>query len=336
MTKLESHLAIGGMLLALLATTTVSVAQPVITNQPTDQIGIAGATATFSVGATGTPPLTYQWRRHTNALGIATLTGETNSSLLLPNVQPTARRFGVIVTDGSGLSVTSILARLTVLMPPSITNQPLSQLAEVGDTVTLTVAATGTTPLNYQWRLNGTNLAGKTSTNLVLANVPLANAGNYSVVVTNLVGAATSQVAVLTVLPPVFVRITNGLIATDVGTGVGCVWGDYDNDGFLDLFVCNSADYSSGIAKRNVLYRNNGNGTFSKITNGVVVGEARDWRGCSWVDYDNDGFLDLFVTSINTAGIGAADFLYRNNADGTFRTINAAEAGAVGLWRNYN
>jgi hypothetical protein len=78
------------------------------------------------------------------------------------------------------------------------------------------------------------------------------------------------------------------------GASYGCNWGDYDNDGWLDLFVANS------FGQNNFLYHNNGDGTFTKITNSVAVNDGGDSRGVAWGDYDNDGFLDLFVS--NAAG----------------------------------
>ena len=88
-------------------------------------------------------------------------------------------------------------------VPPTIVTQPVSTTNLVGDTVSFNVAATGTQPLSYQWIFSGANLNGATSSNLTLSNVQLSQAGNYSVVVTNLYGVATSSVASLTVdLPP--------------------------------------------------------------------------------------------------------------------------------------
>jgi hypothetical protein len=85
---------------------------------------------------------------------------------------------------------------------PTIISQPQSQTVAAGANVTFTVTATGTAPLSYQWRRNGTNVSGATSTSLTLSNVQPANAGNYSVRVTNAFGVATSSNAVLTVLAP--------------------------------------------------------------------------------------------------------------------------------------
>ena len=111
-----------------------------------------------------------------------------------------------------------------------------------------------------------------------------------------------------------FTRVTSGRIVSDGGASQGCAWGDYDNDGLLDLFVANRN-------QRNFLYHNEGNGTFTAITNGLVVNDIGYSWGPAWTDYDNDGFLDLFVANGPPSGPGQNDFLYRNNGDGTFTRI---------------
>lgn len=112
-----------------------------------------------------------------------------------------------------------------------------------------------------------------------------------------------------------FTKITTGPVANDVEQSVGCAWGDYDNDGFLDLIVANFGT--------NTLYRNNGYGTFTRI--GAPANDsATSSAGCAWGDYDNDGFLDLFVANLN---IG--NWLYRNNGNGTFQKVTGAQAGAI-------
>jgi enediyne biosynthesis protein E4 len=102
-----------------------------------------------------------------------------------------------------------------------------------------------------------------------------------------------------------FTKITTGHIVTDGGNSVGCTWGDYDNDGNLDLFVSNAS------GQRNLLYRNNGDGTFAKMTIGNIVTDVGDSIGCTWGDYDNDGFLDLFVANRS----GQNNFLYHNDGN---------------------
>ena len=85
---------------------------------------------------------------------------------------------------------------------PAITMQPTNQNVAVGDTATFTVAAQGTAPLNYQWSFDGANLLGETNVSLTLSNVQFAQAGSYSVVVSNLVGAIVSSNAFLTIFVP--------------------------------------------------------------------------------------------------------------------------------------
>jgi enediyne biosynthesis protein E4 len=100
-----------------------------------------------------------------------------------------------------------------------------------------------------------------------------------------------------------FTKVTNGVLAEHVGQAVGAVWGDYDNDGFVDLFVTDAG-------ANNSLYHNNGDGTFSPITTGSLVSDGGTSYGCAWADYDNDGFLDLFV-----ANYDQGNFLYRNSGN---------------------
>lgn len=114
-----------------------------------------------------------------------------------------------------------------------------------------------------------------------------------------------------------FAKITIGEIVSDTAHSVACSWGDYDNDGDLDLFVANGRNSFLDIVYANNLYRNNGDGMFTKITEGEIVTEKSDSRSCSWADYDNDGYLDLFVTNAS----GRNNFLYKNNRDGTFTKI---------------
>ncbi len=310
MSTLKTLLVTFGLLLLTLGHV---LAQPVITTQPADQTNVASTTATFFVAATGTAPITNHWRYYSAGTISTNIPFETNATLVLMNVQQVSGRFAVVVCDPSG-SITSRLAKLTVIFPPSITNQPSSRLAEVGDTVSFAASATGTIPLSYQWRLNDTNLAGKTSANLILTNVQFTNAGRYTVVVTNLAGATNSQVAVLTVIPGLFTKITGGPPVQGGGSSFNCAWGDYDGDGYEDLFVTNAN------GERNFLFHNNGMGGFTEITNGSIVRDIGDSHPCAWGDYDNDGHLDLFVGN----GAGNADeqnFLYLNNGDGTFTRV---------------
>ena len=108
-------------------------------------------------------------------------------------------------TDVCGLMSTSSIVSVTVLAPPQITVQPPARVTNiVGTTAQFGVTATGTAPLAYRWFLGSTPVGNGTNSTLLLPNVQLAQAGNYQVVITNLVGSVTSSVVALTVVvvPP--------------------------------------------------------------------------------------------------------------------------------------
>lgn len=130
--------------------------------------------------------------------------------------------YTVVVTNATG-SATSKAATLTVTpigIAPVITLQPQPQTAESGSTVIFAVTATGTPVPSYQWRKDGTALAGATNATLTLTGVTTASSGTYTVVVTNVAGAVTSTPATLTVNPAVVLwsRIVNLSIRTTAGT----------------------------------------------------------------------------------------------------------------------
>src|SRR6185436_2796309 len=136
------------------ATLTV-LAPPGISAQPHDQVAIAGTMVQFDVTASGTAPLHYQWR-----FNGGDLPGQNNPQLTLNNVQPgQAGNYTVVITNVAG-SVTSAVAVLSVLVPPSITGDPADATVLDGDPVTFTVSATGTAPLAYQWRKDGLDIPG--------------------------------------------------------------------------------------------------------------------------------------------------------------------------------
>ena len=183
---------------------------PVITNQPAAQVATLTSNPTFTVGSSGTAPLSYQWRFNTNTL----LTFGTNATLSITNVQGTnAGTYSVVITNSYG-SVTSTVATLTINYPPSITNEPANQIVASGNNASFTVGASGTAPLSYQWFYN-TNalLAFGTNATLTITNTQTTNAGTYSVVITNSFGSVTSVPATLTIsFPPVIANQPTNLI----------------------------------------------------------------------------------------------------------------------------
>lgn len=229
--------------------------------------------------------------------------------------------------------------RLQTVAEPNITAQPNDQSVSLGATVKLRVTA-GTThaPIRYQWRLFSTPLPTKTSSTLTLTNVQLAMAGDYDVVLTDSIGSITSRVAHLSV-DPTFIKITTGAIVTDGGFGFGCAWGDYDGDGYIDLFVCNFPDVDGN--QHDFLYHNTTHGTFDRVTNVPMV-NANAWAtGASWGDYDNDGRLDLFVSRPGNSGSGP-NTLYHNQGGGKFQKIingpmvTQSMTSHSGIWADFD
>src|SRR5208282_3390835 len=181
---------------------------PSIDFDPQDQTALVGQDTSFSVQASGTAPLGYQWYYNTNTV----LTNATSSILTLTNVQLSdAGGYSVVVTNAYG-SATSAVAQLTVSLPvaPSIITQPQDQTNILpGATATFSVIASGTDPLSYQWYFNtNTVLTNATDSILAITNVQPANAGSYFVAVSNLAGGVISSNAFLTVntspVAPVF------------------------------------------------------------------------------------------------------------------------------------
>ena len=172
---------------------------PSITTQPANQTVNTGQTATFSVTAAGTAPVSYQWKKNgTNIVAATSASYTTPATVASDN----GALFAVTVTNSCG-SVTSNNATLTVIIPPSITTQPGNQTACAGDTATFSVAATGTAPLSYQWKKNGTNIAGATGASYTTpANSAIDSGAVFAVTVTNSGGSATSNNASLTVSTP--------------------------------------------------------------------------------------------------------------------------------------
>lgn len=194
---------------------------PSITTQPASQTVTAGQTASFSVVAAGTAPLAYQWRKNNVAIS-----GATSPSYTTPATTSSdnGAQFTVVVSNSAG-SVTSNAATLTVNPPvvaPTITTQPASQTVIAGQTATFTVAATGTAPLTYQWRKNGAAISGATSpTYTTPATKAADNGAQFTVVVTNSAGSATSNAAALTVTVPLPTVASLTLNPTSVVGGLG-------------------------------------------------------------------------------------------------------------------
>jgi len=172
---------------------------PVITVQPVAQTAILGVAATFTVAATGSPPLSAQWYKGSDPIPGA----NANSLSFNPVSSSDAGLYKVVLSNAFGI-VTSNPVALSVTVPPVITTQPGSQAAGVGTRVTFSVVATGTGPLSYAWSRNGQVLAnggqvsGADTATLSLTNVSPAEVGSYQCRVSNAAGEVLSDVATLT------------------------------------------------------------------------------------------------------------------------------------------
>src|SRR5262245_30370477 len=104
---------------------------------------------------------------------------------------------------------------------------------------------------------------------------------------------------------------------------------DYDNDGYLDIYFVNSLNVDlmkSGGKTRSALYRNNGDGSFTDVTDKAGVGDVGWGMGAAVGDYNNDGFDDLYVTCLGQ------DHLFRNNGDGTFTDVTQTAGVSDPRW----
>src|SRR5271156_1368753 len=180
-------------------TVTAAAVVPSITAQPLGESVTTGQTATFSVVATGTAPLSYQWKKNNTAIAGATAASYTTPATTSAD---NGSQFVVVVSDSAG-NTTSNTATLTVTaaaVAPSITTQPASQTVTAGQTATFSVVATGTAPLSYQWKKNNTAIAGATVASYTTpATTSADNGSQFVVVVSNTAGNMTSGTATLTV-----------------------------------------------------------------------------------------------------------------------------------------
>lgn len=176
--------------LALIGEGAPFIAQPLVS-----RVGYTGTTTDFRISAVGELPLRYQWQREG-----ATIVGATNAILSLNHLSPgDAATYTVIVSNVLGVAQSSALLRVAA-SAPFLTVQPVSQVKHLGQPVAFVAQASGSGPVTYQWRHHGADIPGADSAVLNLTRPRILDAGAYSVVVNNALGAQTSAVADLTLL----------------------------------------------------------------------------------------------------------------------------------------
>lgn len=204
---------IGGKSNIVETTVVDACAAPKITTQPADRQVCAGTSARFTAVATGTN-LAYQWRKD----GV-NISGANAAEYVIVSVTPgDVGAYDVVISNSCG-TVTSNAGRLSIPPFQTITTQPVSQVREVGQSVTFSVAATGD-GLKYQWRKNNINIPGATSTSFTIASVSAADEGSYDVVVTGGCGSLPSAIATLKVNPAACPAIRIGPDGNTLPAGV--------------------------------------------------------------------------------------------------------------------
>ena len=194
---------------------------PTIVADPVSVSVIPGQATNFSVTATGTQPLSYQWKL--NGQDISGATGSTYA-VSSPLASDNGKQYSVSVTNATG-SVTSANATLTVsatAVAPVISLQPTGQVVGVGQKATFQAGATGTGPLYYQWMRNGVDIGGATNPWLLISPATAADNGStYALRITGAVGTATTSAAMLTVSSGVPVITSIPVVPASAGVTTG-------------------------------------------------------------------------------------------------------------------
>lgn len=304
-----------GSVTSTVATLTVNavVIAPVITTQPLSQSVTAGTRVAFIVAASGTPAPAYQWSKE--GINIAGATGA--SYVLASPSSGDAGTYRAVATNSVG-SATSNAAVLTVNRAPVISAQPVTQTVTKGSTVTFKVTASGSASFTYQWRKNGSRISRATGASYVITGVAAANAGTYTVVVTNAFGSVTSAAALLTVkaatAPAVYRVDFNGdgqsdLLWQNSTTGECSVWllsGTAVSNkislgtGPAGLKICGTGDFNAD-GKTDILWQNSTTGeprvwlmAGTTLVSDVSFGSAAPhWQLRGSGDFNGDGKSDL-------------------------------------------
>ncbi len=226
---------------------TLAVNDPYVFTPPANPAVVAGGTATFTVVASGSPTVSYQWYEGATALvdngatatGSAIVSGSQTATLTLSPVSDAddGSYYCAITSSASGQNTNSPAATLTVQDALSIVSPPMSLTERAGDHVAFVAVVAGGGP-QFQWSFSGTPILGATSSTLVLTNIQPANAGSYSVTITNLV-TTTPQIAsaTLTVINgPILPLWPTNLVVARVGDGAQTLSGATGNTLYLDQY----------------------------------------------------------------------------------------------------
>lgn len=280
-----------------------------ITSDLSDKSGVVGESMTMNVTAKGTPPLSYQWYFNSNPIA-----GANRTTLTLSTLQTTHAGSYSVVVASSGVSVTSRVARLSIVSPVGFTR--ITTGPGASDVFGTSGDVWG--DFNNDGRLD--LVVASTASNPLATNILFLNMGDG-----------------------VFQRTGFDALFNLQGDRYGISAADYDNDGFLDLVVAKGGVSGDSQPRQNQLIHNNGDGTFTSVSGVGPTDTEGFYLAAGWADYDNDGFLDLFVTDAgNKNATGGNNQLWHNQGDGTFARITSdvfdqvyATSEAL-LWSDYD
>ena len=304
-----------GSLTSTPAILTVSAVSPsVASNTPTTVSVIEGQTASFVVVASGSSPLTFQWRRAGTPIAGANSTSYTTPPTTAAD---NGAMFDVVVANVAG-SIVSPMFTLSVTaaaVAPAIATQPRAQSIPVGDPVTFTVVATGTAPLTYQWLRDASPITGAQASSYSITSTTLSdNGAQFSVRVANASGSVTSASALLTVTA----RPGIALLAGNIG-------GPGNRDGVGQIASFNSPAGAAIDSAGNVYVGDYGNHLVRKITPAGVVTTLAGSPGVSG-SADGIGSAARF-SFLHQIAVDAAGIVYvADTGNSTIRKVTSSGA----------
>ncbi|MDP3208067.1 MAG: immunoglobulin domain-containing protein, partial [Rhodoglobus sp.] len=300
----------------------VDAVAPAVASEPGDQAVMPGQTATFTVAATGTPALAYQWTKD----GVI-IPGATTATLAINGVQSVnSGRYSVTVSNPFGAAVSRAAALGGVNPAPVVTTHPQTTTALAGTSASLGVVATGVGSLTYQWRRNGVPVPGLTSASIAFVGLSFFDSASYDVAIMDGLSLVVSQPAVLTVVPASYPHVVSAApsFAPFFENAGGYPGGFYRLTGGK-VIVFGSFSRLNGTMARNVA-RLNADGTLDASFGGSLI------DGTVYaVVAQSDGKLVIGGIFNRVAGQARAG-LARLNVDGTLDASFAPTANFYGVF----
>ncbi|HEX3799726.1 MAG TPA: choice-of-anchor tandem repeat GloVer-containing protein [Verrucomicrobiae bacterium] len=302
---------------------------PQFVTQPQSTSAFIGSTVIFSVSTFASPPLTYQWYENGARLSDGpTVSGSATPTLTLKDITPDSSAAYYVTIQNALNKTNSHGAFLTVLdQPLKFLLQPTNLTLTPGATANFSIAVSGNQPITYQWQRNGLNLtnagniSGVLSSNLTITNVTEANNGNYSILVSNALGAAVSSNGSLTVIPV----SAPGTLFTGLRFYAG------GNDGSKPSRMTLGSDGNlygttqfGGASRRGAVYRVGMDGT---VTNIASFGLDGGFGPSGGVVQGLDG---NYYGTTEFGGTNAVGNVFSVTPDGTFTNLYSFTGGVDG------